>query len=1068
MRSQSLLAWLLLFSLSAGAQLPTFRVDFDDDTIGTLPATGQGNTTRPTLLAGDFATTLRVDTLSGDVGGSTAAGRVADVTVPVPGGYRLLDFEGLHSSGIVTAGTVRVGFDFLAHADVAQAGFAFLRSYDESGESFADVAFGFDGDSYTVGLLSYDSLTGDYLGWLEPPFPANTFAAGTWHRFELLIDLDSNTARLLVDGEDHGVEASISRATGTGYAGAYYNFGAAFAGRAALDNFTVTVPAPVDLPAAPPGLTDLLSVDDHGGTVYRWPCADFRRRGIDWESEFNAYLLYDSLYAGLSAYRLAVTEALDEADARLFGLKGFPYQPNRTYEVSALIRTDFPRATWELNWGFYGLMADGTRGDGDRYGGMPAITTGPDGWERWTWRFTPHWDDRFVEMGVFLGVHEYGPGFDDAVTFELADLALVELPPVPLEPFAPGAGVTFPGGAGALDMAVEAVSESADTLRVRVTGADWIFDRTAGTLDLHQRIDYPRPLAQLHDLPLAGLEVTSQTPDAVVLTNAQLTIGVQLDGVLVISPHAGALSVPVVSRIGGDFNRYAGGDLLCTDDFGGYTVNVHTPKGTGTLPRLMLDDPALPFATIAATDLVATGAAAPGWTATATVDPGERLFVSAFPSRPFDWEKSFAYHWSINEYNQPVSEYEDPAYVDAWVLWNFSQRGWAMSFGPRYELRPDVPFPAHVAAVEDQGDRWATYFSQWFYYSRDAAEWAAEVGRWRDEYGMSAVYSDGLAQDDWLSAYEAMRRLRGEVFPDGDILIHDSYPQSGVAAAGFRPFIYAYATGTYMGESAEVSAGPEWAWARFAMSQFRRGNALGVIKGDGWAGYSGVEKYLIGLVWGGRGRPDVAGYETQYLPALDALKALWQTYGDDPYFFDRYYHPEAQLLTGYEIGRAGMPIESVDTLAAGDYALTLTSWTPGAALHYTTDGSAPTVDSPLYTAPLAWTGAPLRVRAFRPDLTESRELVLGTALPTSTAAAPPVIAWDIQPNPATDEVRVRYELPGRMAVRVELLDALGRPVRRLRGTGTGGVGLGDLPAGVYFVRLYADDVPVGTRRLLVR
>ncbi|MEM9359037.1 MAG: hypothetical protein AAGB04_22875, partial [Pseudomonadota bacterium] len=84
-------------------------------------------------------------------------------------------------------------------------------------------------------------------------------------------------------------------------------------------------------------------------------------------------------------------------------------------------------------------------------------------------------------------------------------------------------------------------------------------------------------------------------------------------------------------------------------------------------------------------------------------------------------------------------------------------------------------------------------------------EWTNEVKRWRDTYGMTAVYSDGMAQDDWLSAYEAMRRLRGEVFPDGDIVIHDSYPQSGIPAAAFRPFLYSYATATYMGETAQAS-----------------------------------------------------------------------------------------------------------------------------------------------------------------------------------------------------------------------------------------------------------------------
>lgn len=710
-----LLTLALLVSLttnkSATAQ-NIFNVTFENDQIGETPHTAPGNGSAPTGLNGNTNATFSVQSVSADIGSSTAGGKVLEINVPTTGNFQLANFETTLNAGIVTADTVIVGFDFLAKADAIHEGFAFMRGYDDSFESIADIAFGFGEDYFTLGLLDFDPVTGEYLGWVEPSFPDNYFEVGTWHRIEQIIDLNNNVNTLRVDGVEYGIVAGVSRATGTGYQGSFFNWGSAYVGNCAIDNVTIDlVQADPNLPDPPGGFLDLFNFDNHGGEVLTIPNGTFNEIGVDWETYGDATLIYDPVYNGIPSYTFVFNDFLDEADARLFSFNNFPIQPNRTYEVSALIRTDFPRETWEISWGFNGVNGE-ELSPGSRYGGMPSITSGPDGWERFTWRFTPHWDLSYDEVKVFLGFHEYGPGFDDNVLFQIADLAFIECPEIDLTAFPPGEGVTFPGGPGNLDMAVEDITEDGDILTATVTSAHYIFNRNEGTLEVWQRIDYDRILAKYENLPLTGLVIQSQNTKEAILVGNDVTIGIQADGALVMSPHS-EVTFTSTSIIGGDFNRLEGGDFFSLDDFGGFTTSIYTPKGTGLIPQIIPITPNLPFVGLNSADLESTGAADENWQTELTVRPGERVFISAFPSRPYDWEKSFEYSWAISDWGSPTDEYDDPEYVDAWILWNINQRGWAMSFGERYELRDDVPYQAHWNSINAEGDDWAAYFSQW-------------------------------------------------------------------------------------------------------------------------------------------------------------------------------------------------------------------------------------------------------------------------------------------------------------------------------------------------------------------
>ncbi|MEM8584833.1 MAG: T9SS type A sorting domain-containing protein [Bacteroidota bacterium] len=1062
---------LSVLSFTLQAQITTVFSNFEEDVPGQAPQISGGLGNTPSGLFGqsdDFEIAL----VSENVGMSTSAGRVLAVNVEETGAFRLVDFETGLNSGLPASGTVSVAFDFLASEQTAHDGFAFLRCYDESGESFADLGFFFSESGYVLNLLDYVPETGEFLGTTAPPFPQNQFESGTWNRIEAIIDLNNNTLSANIDGQDYGVVTGISRATGTGFAGVFLNWGSTYTGVCAIDNFRISIENQEDLPPMPEGLEELLIPNDQGGTVIRVPEGDFRSRGLNWETESNAQVYFDSIYQGFSAYRFVVNEDLDEADTRLFSSGIVPFKRNRTYEVSALIRTDFPRATWEINFGHYGATSEGVLSNGERLGGIPAITEGPDGWQRWTWRFTPHWDDRFAFFNPYIGLHEYGPGFNGNVQFELADLAYVELPAVPLTPFEPGEGVSFAGGGGDLVMSSqiqEDQSAGAEGYRLRSTGSTFflsnIFVYDVSTFTLKQNLRANRNLLYSDDLRLENLILINDQPDSLVLVNDSLTMGYQSDGLLVISPHR-EMTLTFRSEIGGTFNRISGGDLIVQDDFGGYTMSVHTPKGTGLESNLRIVDPHPDFTSLDPYDLDTRTPTEAGFEIEVFIRPGERLFISAFPIREYDWEKSFDFNWLLSFIeSEPV--YTEPEIVTDWVLWNFNQRGWAMSFGERYVAREDVELEQHITGVENANDKWSAYFSQWFYYSRDGAEWANEIKRWRDEYQMTAIYCDGLAQDDWLEAYKAMRILRGEVFPGGDIIIHDSYPQSGVPAAGFKPFIHAYATATYMGETAVTTAGADWAWPRYVVNQFGKSNAIGFNKGDRWPGFEGVERYLTSLVWGGRGNRDVADFDQVYLPISQQLETLYEQYGDDEFFFDRYYHPEAQLLTGYTIGRAGMPWVEIendgceDDPCACNTQYTISSWTPGAVFRYAFDPDLLNENSPILDdnviSDAEFPNLGLWIAADHPDYEMSRPIVVPACIILSNKPQEEQLDFSISniyPVPALDRVNIDIEVNNAGQVNARLYNAMGQKVRD--------AGFGFYPAGTSTLAFELDGVPPGT------
>lgn len=739
-----------------------------------------------------------------------------------------------------------------------------------------------------------------------------------------------------------------------------------------------SVQANEEPPLAQKSVVDLLQVDSRGGRVISLPDFDLSKPDAAWRNPYpvsHMELKFEQTYQQFGSYKIEPVPDKRPYRPEILSEHGIKVKRNRTYLGSALIKTNFNRkAPFEFSFNMRFYDKDGNRMAPRRLYGAPSKTEGPDGWQRLEWEINVPDDANIFEAraSIFSG----WINFKEAPEIRIADFKFVELPQKNLEPLPRGAGVIFPGGPGKLPMRIESVKERDERIIVRTVGAEYEFDTKANRITASQRVEFPRKLAEWESsLSLKDLRVDKKTNNVCVLSNDQLTIGVQGDSMMAISPQY-ELTMKLTNLLGGDFNRYARGHLYSTDDFGGITVNPYIPMGTGRSARSNLLTAGLSFASYAEHEYDETGKAPPNWQAQWSTSPGELLCTSVFPPRPYPWKESFEAGWRLIHYpgGMSFSRYgnQEIPFVNTWLLWNFSPLTWGHSYSAYHEFHNEKGTRDLIAKVHESGKKVIPYISAYWNPTRDEEVFIDAVKWSKDKYGIDGIYSDGLPSTDWMLAYKEMRMLR-ELFPDGMLIVHDSFRQSGKPVAQFMPFLYTYASYMYMAEGVETREGEKWQYPRYLTSMFRKTNSLGVTKGDKWLDdkgeYMGERLALTDIIYNGR---DNNGRDfPRYYEILSQLHDLWKEKGSEPYFYDRYYLPKAQELTGNRIGRTAMPIVN-SSVQEGKTIVTLKSLSPQAEIYYTTDGSDPDRNSSLYKSQFSLnSNDTLKAIAFSPGLEPS-------------------------------------------------------------------------------------------------
>ncbi len=220
------------------------------------------------------------------------------------------------------------------------------------------------------------------------------------------------------------------------------------------------------------GGTSDSGLDLRGGRLVPLPDLNLRKAGAQWRLTGYADMVFEEGGNGEPPHYRLVTREEDYWDRQtLYVPYAIGLLPNRNYRISMLLDTDFERPA-EVNVGF-----DQRNGAGStvyaRYVGIPNKT---DGWQRWECTLTADPQAASGELQIHLWELPAGSAL------RIADLSVVEEPPVELTPFAKGEGASFLGGPGSLPMQVVDVRVAAEAISVSTTGARYSFDLAENTI----------------------------------------------------------------------------------------------------------------------------------------------------------------------------------------------------------------------------------------------------------------------------------------------------------------------------------------------------------------------------------------------------------------------------------------------------------------------------------------------------------------------------------------------------------------------------------------------------------
>jgi hypothetical protein len=432
-----------------------------------------------------------------------------------------------------------------------------------------------------------------------------------------------------------------------------------------------------------------------------------------------------------------------------------------------------------------------------------------------------------------------------------------------------------------MGMRVEEVIERPDSIRVTTTGAVVFLDNK-GIVHCSQRIPVEREVARIV-LPKAGLplRVSGRSAFACTLTGTCLLLRIQGDSLLILKPQAD-IEVQFTGLFKSDYHAHKDGRRLFIDERGGFGLYPSAPKQTRS--------PAVDR---------------PPWGVAYALGGGEELWVSVFPPRPYNWERSFE-SLAHEGCDRPLEKHAYPSddlirdtarfckvfAVHSYIWPGGDKPPWLI---PRFVPSDEARFLHMRDAVRRSGMKLVLYLSPYYYRGDDLF---GELRNLLKEDRTDGFYFDGVSMD-FRKSYRFVRHARRILGNDRILYIHCSTDPLGSASI-YCPFIDTYADFILRGEAGRGSEDRD-RFLRWICSGYNISNTVGYWCYYGSTGAEGyvhkipvpedidaalrnhVRLWRTVMAWVVIGGGDVSRFDKEYYPRLESLRQkVASTQGSKP------------------------------------------------------------------------------------------------------------------------------------------------------------------------------------------
>ncbi len=427
----------------------------------------------------------------------------------------------------------------------------------------------------------------------------------------------------------------------------------------------------------------------------------------------------------------------------------------------------------------------------------------------------------------------------------------------------------IPGGV-LMGMALKRVKQDNTGITAVTTGAEFLLAKT-GQIRCFQRIPVRREVARL-TIPEAYLPLELKEKDdfACKIAGKGIALTIQGDSLLILQAPKG-MKLTFEGLFRPAYHAHKDGRYLFIDPHGGFGVYpAHGQKTTA--PSL----------------------AKPPWSVAYDLKRREEIWVSVFPPRPHNWERSFEslaheggrnplekYAYPSDELIRDTARFCKVFAVHSYIFPGGDKPPWLI---PAFVPSDMARFRRMRDEIHRCGMKLVPYFSPYYYRGPD---FFAEIRRGLDEHKIDGLYFDGVSHD-FRKSYRIVRRSRQMLGDDRVLYIHASTDPLGSIQI-YCPFIDTYADYMLRGEAGRGALERD-DFLRWIVSGYNISNAVGLwcyYGSTGAAGYvhkvpasadidaalkNHVRLWRTKVAWETLGRGDVDAFDKEYYTKLAKLR----------------------------------------------------------------------------------------------------------------------------------------------------------------------------------------------------